>query len=170
MQFLDLSPPSHPFRLGATHLIVKLADRSGQMPQSLLVEDVIFDEDRHHHRQGGFADVYRGWKAGESIAIKKPRVLGKADVAHKVDHLFFLMPEKKLNHMQRLCREALVWRQLKHPNVLPFIGLSYSLFPRDFLPCLLAPWMTMGTLNDYVETCHYIPERDIPRLVRIFFD
>jgi serine/threonine protein kinase len=68
--------------------------------------------------------------------------------------------------IQKLCREALVWRQLKHPNVLSFIGLSYSVFPHDLLPCLLAPWMENGTLKDYINMIHYDPERDIPRLVR----
>jgi hypothetical protein len=86
---LDFAPPSHPFRLGATHLIVKLAERSGQLPRSLLVEDVEIDRDRQNHRHGGFADVYKGWHAGQAVAIKKPRVVGGAEAAHKVEHLLF---------------------------------------------------------------------------------
>jgi serine/threonine protein kinase len=156
---------SHPFRLSATHLIVKLADRSGQLPPSLFVEDVVLIQDRQYHRQGGYADVYRGSRAGESVAVKKPRVVGRADMAHKVKLLIFTIINSRTEFPQKLCREALVWRHLKHPNVLPFVGLSNSLFPYDFLPCLLSPWMDNGTLNDYVKTSHYVPERDISRLV-----
>jgi hypothetical protein len=54
--------------------------------------------------------------------------------------------------MQRLCREALVWRHLMHPNVLSFIGLNWTLFPHDSLPMLIAPWMSCGTLRDYVNS------------------
>jgi hypothetical protein len=90
-QFLDLSPTSHPFRLSATHLIVKLADRSGQLPRSLFLDDLVVIQDRQHHRQGGYADVYRGSRAGASIAIKKPRIIGRTDTAYKVKVLIFVL-------------------------------------------------------------------------------
>jgi hypothetical protein len=67
--------------------------------------------------------------------------------------------------MQRLCREALVWRQLKHSNILPFIGLNSTLFPGNTLPCFLSMWMENGTLKDYVQTSYYDPHRDVMRLV-----
>jgi serine/threonine protein kinase len=67
--------------------------------------------------------------------------------------------------MKSLCREALVWRQLKHSNVLPFVGLNGSLFTLDHLPCLLSPWMDNGSLREYVKTSMYDPQRDIPGLV-----
>jgi serine/threonine protein kinase len=66
---------------------------------------------------------------------------------------------------QRLCREALVWRQLQHPNILRFLGLNWSLFPHDALPSLLAPWMEYGTLKDYVEGPIYDPTRSVLQLV-----
>ncbi|KAJ7575155.1 kinase-like domain-containing protein, partial [Mycena floridula] len=46
-------------------------------------------------------------------------------------------------------REALVWKQLHHPNVLPFLGASEDLFPPSF--CLISPWMTNGNLIDYLK-------------------
>jgi serine/threonine protein kinase len=68
---------------------------------------------------------------------------------------------------KRLCREALVWRQLCHPNVLPFFGLSTNAFPEDTLPALLSPWMEYGSLKEYILRADYKPEQEIPRLVRI---
>jgi hypothetical protein len=75
-----------------------------------------------------------------------------------------------------MCREALVWRQLRHPNVLPFIGLSQPeeevLVPPlpPPLPNLLSPWMKHGALIDYIEVAQHRTELIIQKLVRIWLD
>jgi hypothetical protein len=68
--------------------------------------------------------------------------------------------------MQRLSREALVWRQLRHPNVLLFIGLNSQLFPESTLPALISSWMLHGTLKNYMESPQSRTPRNILRLVR----
>jgi serine/threonine protein kinase len=45
--------------------------------------------------------------------------------------------------------EALVWRELKHPNVLEFLGVS-SKTHLGFVS-LVSPWMDSGTLTDYIS-------------------
>ncbi|PBK82444.1 kinase-like protein, partial [Armillaria gallica] len=47
------------------------------------------------------------------------------------------------------CQEALVWRQLRHPNVLPFLGVSKELFAPTY--CLISPWMVNGNIMSYLE-------------------
>lgn len=47
---------------------------------------------------------------------------------------------------QKFCREALTWRPLEHPNVLPFVGVDANSFP-GYL-CMISPWMEHGTLPD----------------------
>ncbi|KAK0499815.1 kinase-like domain-containing protein, partial [Armillaria luteobubalina] len=47
------------------------------------------------------------------------------------------------------CREALVWRQLRHPNILPFLGVSEELFAPSY--CLISPWMANGNIMHYLE-------------------
>ncbi|KAE9393864.1 kinase-like protein, partial [Gymnopus androsaceus JB14] len=37
------------------------------------------------------------------------------------------------------CSEALIWRQLQHPNILPLLGVNAELFSPSF--CLISPWM-----------------------------
>ncbi len=51
-------------------------------------------------------------------------------------------------HDQNFCREALVWRNLKHPNVLPFLGVSTELFVPSF--CLISPWMENGNIMSFL--------------------
>jgi hypothetical protein len=57
--------------------------------------------------------------------------------------------------VQEFCHEAIVWRQLNHPNVLPFFGVSEELFAPSF--CLVSPWMDHGNIMKYLEA-H--PEHD----------
>ncbi|KAJ7694798.1 kinase-like domain-containing protein, partial [Mycena rosella] len=45
---------------------------------------------------------------------------------------------------QRFCREALIWRNLDHDYVLPFLGVDPESFP-GFL-CMVSPWMSKGPI------------------------
>ncbi|KAF7303823.1 Protein kinase domain-containing protein [Mycena indigotica] len=45
-------------------------------------------------------------------------------------------------------REALIWRQLWHPNLLPFFGIYYL----DKRLCLVSPWMEAGNILAYLQT------------------
>ncbi|KAF8869494.1 kinase-like domain-containing protein, partial [Mucidula mucida] len=47
-----------------------------------------------------------------------------------------------------LCHEALVWRQLRHPNILPFLGVNNQLSPPSF--CLVSKWMANGNINEFL--------------------
>ncbi|PBK82462.1 kinase-like protein [Armillaria gallica] len=51
--------------------------------------------------------------------------------------------------LQEFCQEALVWRQLHHPNVLPFLGVNEDLFAPRY--CLVSPWMVNGNIMSYIE-------------------
>ncbi|KAK0222967.1 kinase-like domain-containing protein, partial [Armillaria nabsnona] len=41
-------------------------------------------------------------------------------------------------------------RNLKHPNVLPFLGVSTELFAPSF--CLISPWMENGNIMSFLAT------------------
>jgi hypothetical protein len=63
----------------------------------------------------------------------------------------------------------LVWRQLRHPNVLLFVGLNQELFPQDPLPSLLSPWMEHGRLEDFISGQDRT-ELTTHKLVRLLLD
>ncbi|EIN03685.1 kinase-like protein, partial [Punctularia strigosozonata HHB-11173 SS5] len=52
------------------------------------------------------------------------------------------------------CREAVVWKRLIHPNIVPFIGVE----PRN-QACIVSEWMDNGDIMSYLE--------DHPRANRI---
>ncbi|KAK0188261.1 kinase-like domain-containing protein [Armillaria mellea] len=84
---------------------------------------------------GGFADIWKGR-------------LQDAQVCLKVLRLF--IPEKAREKLLRdFCQETLVWRQLRHPNILPFLGVSEELFAPSY--CLISLWMINGNIMSYLE-------------------
>jgi hypothetical protein len=163
-QYLDLIPEEHPRRRGAIHLLIKLAHRSGQFPQSLHVHGVVVPPDATR-RLGGFADVYRGILAGRPVAVKRPRTLAEEPFALEVRRWIHGPWTYAYETLQRLCREALVWRQLRHQNILVFLGLNYTVCPDTNLPALISSWMENGSLRDHVKRPYYNPEQEIPHLV-----
>jgi hypothetical protein len=51
---------------------------------------------------------------------------------------------------QIFCKEALVWRQLSHPHVLPFLGVDAEIFKATNFICMVSLWLSRGTLLEYV--------------------
>ncbi|KAK0463553.1 kinase-like domain-containing protein [Desarmillaria tabescens] len=84
---------------------------------------------------GGFADIYKGRLDDTQVCLKVLRIF---------------IPEKARAKLLRdFCREALVWRQFRHPNILPFLGVSEDLFAPSY--CLISPWMDNGNIMSYLE-------------------
>ncbi|KAJ7679251.1 kinase-like domain-containing protein [Mycena polygramma] len=85
---------------------------------------------------GSFSDVYKGLLEGQYVAVKMMRVFEGSDIEAL---------------LKEFGREALIWRQLYHPNLLPFFGLYYL----DHRLCLVAPWMEGGHIRAFLkrETC-----------------
>jgi serine/threonine protein kinase len=50
-------------------------------------------------------------------------------------------------NFQKLGREAVIWRQLSHSNLLPFFGL----YVLDNRPSLISPWMDNGDLKNFLN-------------------
>jgi hypothetical protein len=89
IQYLDTASTNHSFRRQATHLIVKVADRSDKLPSSLFLEGVT----RTSSEQlcGGCADVYQGKYDGKLVAIKMPRALLGDETDRKVLHTLLML-------------------------------------------------------------------------------
>ncbi|KAJ6521959.1 kinase-like domain-containing protein [Mycena vulgaris] len=81
---------------------------------------------------GSFGDVYKGLLCDQTVAVKMMRVFEESDI----DAL-----------LKEFGREALIWRQLSHPNLLPFFGLYY--FQQRL--CLVSPWMENGHIRAFLK-------------------
>ena len=58
----------------------------------------------------------------------------------------FLVHLVVLISSQPLYGEAVVWKRLRHPNVVPFLGVATASLQ------LVSKWMPNGTLTEYVST------------------
>ncbi|KAJ7651063.1 kinase-like domain-containing protein [Roridomyces roridus] len=81
---------------------------------------------------GSFSDVYMGYLRGQCVAVKMMRVFDESDI----DAV-----------LKGFGREAIIWRQLSHPNLLPFYGL-YKFRQRL---CLVSPWMENGHIRGFLK-------------------
>jgi len=69
------------------------------------------------------------------------------EVAIKVILRYATDDEKAIR--RRLCREAVIWKRMSHPNVLPFIGVTLS----EELSTV-SPWMENGNVLNYLGDNH----------------
>ncbi|KAJ7468554.1 kinase-like domain-containing protein [Mycena latifolia] len=132
----------------ARHIIRKLSASSDMLPSSLFITGVRCEE--HPSFGGGFGDVYRASWNNQTVALKHMRYYVRGD---------------ELRHIRsKLCREALLWKDLEHPNILRFIGIDRESIPSSF--CMVSPWMEHGTILNYLN--NHGRER-IEKLASFFF-
>ncbi|KAF8989999.1 hypothetical protein BDZ89DRAFT_923820, partial [Hymenopellis radicata] len=72
---------------------------------------------------GGFSDIWKGTIDDIPVCVKVLRLFTADKAGQDLD----------------CYQEALVWKQLQHPNVLPFLGVNEDLLAPSF--CLISPWM-----------------------------
>ncbi|KAJ7483070.1 kinase-like domain-containing protein, partial [Mycena galericulata] len=92
---------------------------------------------------GAFGDVYTGLLRGQPVAIKVMRVFEESDIDALLKRLELTL--------DRTLAEALIWRQLSHPNLLPFFGLYYF----QTRLCLVSPWMENGHIRAFLKRESY---------------
>ncbi|KAJ7489298.1 hypothetical protein FB451DRAFT_1125592, partial [Mycena latifolia] len=81
---------------------------------------------------GGFGDIWKGLINGQTVAVKMMRIF---------------QDRKIESALKEFSREALIWRQLCHPNLLPFFGLYYL----ENRLCLVSPWMENGNILEFLS-------------------
>jgi serine/threonine protein kinase len=131
-------------------VLLKLSRASRLYPESFVLKGIEIIGDPI--AAGGFADVYKARLQGQEIAIKVLRVYQKSDidkllkVAPKI--VFFIDITEDI--VQEFSSEVVIWRQLSHPNVLPFYGVHRE---RRSPPrvCFACPWMENGNVVQFLD-------------------
>ncbi|KAG6916432.1 hypothetical protein DXG01_006836 [Tephrocybe rancida] len=116
------------------HLIVatqRLSLKTGLYPVCYELNDVI-QESADPVAGGGFADVYKGRFRGQVVCLKTIRLYRDSQLEHV---------------LKQFSKEAILWGQLCHTNVLPVYGLYH--FKNRI--CIVAPWMDNGDIVTYLE-------------------
>ncbi|KAJ6476320.1 kinase-like domain-containing protein, partial [Mycena sanguinolenta] len=119
----------------ARRIVRKLSESCDSLPSSLFIVGVE-GRDEHPTFGGGFGDIYCASHGGQRVALKRMRHFLRGSDLRRIRSI--------------LCREALVWKDLHHPHILPFLGIDADSFPSSF--CLVSPWMEHGTVISYLKT------------------
>ena len=160
-QRLDFPIGSAHKRLLLVRALSRLSEASDVYPESLTLTDVT--PERGRRAAGGFADVYKGTCLGEDIALK---VL-KYSLPFGVDSLDSWTRSSD-NHFKNLLREVMTWRQLSHPNVLPFYGIYFLEDTLETRFCLVSPWMEHGNVVEFLaRQNHMASHADAPDCVSL---
>ncbi|KAI0080923.1 kinase-like protein, partial [Panus rudis PR-1116 ss-1] len=102
------------------------------IPSSLILKRVELT-DRHSIGHGSSGDIYKATLDQQPIALKRLRVFSSNLSRVK----------------QEFLHEGLVWRNLKHRHILPFLGIDATTFSP--VPCMVLPWMPNGSIGNMIN-------------------
>ena len=95
----------------------------------------------------GSCDVYEGVFDGSRVCVKRLRIYSNEeletakDVCFRCRHISPSVPDQT----QAFFQEAVVWKRLEHPNIVPFLGVTLA--PLQ----LVSVWMPGGELSEYID-------------------
>ena len=110
--------------------------------------------------RGGYADVWKGNYQGQDVAVKVIRTYSNSDLPKIVGVSHsprFQCNDTLTGAVQRFCKEAVMWKFLQHPNVLPLIGVTIS----KTLLAMTSNWMPNGNINDFVKSYPEVNRLDL---------
>ncbi|KAH8834109.1 kinase-like domain-containing protein [Flagelloscypha sp. PMI_526] len=128
-------------RRALLHLVQNIVVAHSILPTSFELHDVTANAVPFNG--GGYGDVYQGVLQNEhSVCVKVLRIYSNPEKQDKSE-------QDKQKVLKAFLREAVLWHQLDHPNILPFLGVSYDCFPNRL--SLISPFMKNGNIMDYLK-------------------
>ena len=62
-----------------------------------------------------------------------------------------------MNALQRFCREGVAWKHLRHPNILPLLGVTVS----GYRLAMVSEWMEHGNINEFIERDRHVNRTEL---------
>ncbi|EMD36228.1 hypothetical protein CERSUDRAFT_52072, partial [Gelatoporia subvermispora B] len=87
---------------------------------------------RRPEAAGGYADIWRGDYDGREMAVKVSSGYDSSGVPPLDIKVLF--------------EEAVVWKHLHHPNIVPSVGIDTEMYPLS----LVCEWMPHGSITAYI--------------------
>ncbi|KAF9780864.1 kinase-like domain-containing protein [Thelephora terrestris] len=122
--------PPH-IRNGCLRSLYRVCARHSLLPRSLQIElgENLTGAARCH---GAFGDVWKHEYQGQQVAVKVLKM-------YESDDLRLVT--------RRFCKEFITWKSLRHPNVLPLLGVAMS----ESRFAMVSEWMPNGNIKEYVK-------------------
>ncbi|KAF9644146.1 kinase-like protein [Thelephora ganbajun] len=113
--------------------LYKACAHHGLLPKAMQIS-VCYDRTAFALYSGGYGDVWKGIYCGRDVAIKVLRTYSDRD------------PQKTVG---MFCKEIVTWNFLRHPNVLPLLGVMVT----ENRFAMVSNWMINGNINDFIKAC-----------------
>ncbi|KAG6818581.1 hypothetical protein H0H93_003796 [Arthromyces matolae] len=130
---LDVQDLDWDFRKKLIVATQRISARSGLYPACYVLKDVE-QIGQFSVNGGGFADIYQGKFEGQLVCIKAIRLYQTSQIEHV---------------LKQFAKEAILWGQLSHPNILPIFGLFR--LTHTTRVCLVSQWMENGDITTYLK-------------------
>lgn len=103
-----------------------------------------------HVYDGNCTSTFKGEHRGCTVAVKRLCLYLTTDT-NKYYRVSILALQRILltEELQRFFREAVAWRHLQHPNILPLLGVDMDLQQHNLV--MVSEWMIHGNINEFVE-------------------
>ncbi|KAG5735329.1 putative serine/threonine-protein kinase kinX [Termitomyces sp. T112] len=137
-KLLDHAPLMPQFRAILYVALVRLCRKSELCPRSFELEGVT-DRETKPRTRGTFGDIFHARYNGSLVCLKSVKVYQERDSPEAFN-------ERRKNAYKAFSREAVVWSQLSHENILPFYGIYFF----DNTLCLVSPLMPNGTIYNFL--------------------
>ncbi|KAJ3488598.1 hypothetical protein NLI96_g2708 [Meripilus lineatus] len=98
-------------------LLTNFSQKADSIPPTLFLDGVDC-EDKETLEIGGYADIFQARHDGKLVALKRLRIS--------------MVSRENQSYRKAFIREALTWRQLRHPFILPFSGVDSLTFKGYF--------------------------------------
>ena len=136
-----------------------ICNRDALLPTSLQIP-FTYDPTELPQYAGTFGAVWKGECGGEAVAVKVLKLTLDVEVIRKVCcPKLARLSTNRPGPIQRFCKEAMTWKILSHPNVLPLICASMN--GGEFV--MVSEWMDNGNVVDYLK------RKDADRLKLVTF-
>ncbi|KXN82477.1 Serine/threonine-protein kinase HT1 [Leucoagaricus sp. SymC.cos] len=117
-------------------------------PTCLLLNDIVLGPPKGG---GIFSDVYKGRhpRMGQNLCVKVVRFYERSHI----DAM-----------LKAYAKEAMLWRQLHHPSIIPLYGVHYLRTDKSdesYKICLVSPWMENGNLVKYLSNNPEVPREPL---------
>ncbi|KAF9790526.1 kinase-like domain-containing protein [Thelephora terrestris] len=110
--------------------LCKTCSRYRAIPASMHIPDC--SQGSVEVAEGNSAIVWKSMHKGVCVAVKVFRVFLTSDLG---------------NLLSGFCREGVAWKHLRHPNILPLLGVTIS----EQRLAMVSEWMDNGNINQFIE-------------------
>ncbi|KDQ54575.1 hypothetical protein JAAARDRAFT_182079 [Jaapia argillacea MUCL 33604] len=133
---IDPTGKTHAEKAKVHRLLVKISESTFQIPPSLYLQGVHVPHAaaRIQIGCGGLGNVYQGTYNGSTVVVK---------------HLRLTDEQGPTDIKRRFSREVALWAQLRHPHILPLLGIDKEIFAPDM--AMVSRFLPNGNLTAYVK-------------------